>query len=179
MTQQSGPTAYVLVPRPVINDNRGAPLMYRKTLEVAQGGARLIVGRGPSSGINEKRLSRNHIELQCCIVAGRQQLVVCAVGANPSFVLPRGSKGWRELPKDTDYALDHGDFIALLDLQYAYEVMENVATTSLQSGGSDNEGVMSSNYRLSPTMSQNAALAATVHQMTAGNLSSDGSSGCE
>jgi hypothetical protein len=41
-TPSLGSTAYVLVPRPVVNDKLGAPQPFRRTLEVPTSGQRVV-----------------------------------------------------------------------------------------------------------------------------------------
>jgi hypothetical protein len=112
---------------PASNDSKGGAQPHRRNLTVTPAVTQaqpLVVGRGPSSGIHEKRLSRAHMEIFTQTTAGRATLVVRAIGGNPSFVKSRGTSSLRPLPQKQPYVVEDGDVVYLLDDQYAYEVVE-------------------------------------------------------
>jgi serine/threonine protein kinase len=142
---------------PASNDSKGGAQPHRRNLTVTPAVTQaqpLVVGRGPSSGIHEKRLSRAHMEIFTQTTAGRATLVVRAIGGNPSFVKSRGTSSLRPLPQKQPYVVEDGDVVYLLDDQYAYEVVE----PQYPSSSSDTEQPPQQPPQVQPLQLQQAAV---------------------
>jgi len=101
----------------------------RKVVHIKVG--KTVIGRGPMLECSDKKVSRNHAQLEVC---ENGDIFLTPTHVNPCFYLPNNSNtGYEVLKKDCPQRIKHGDSFSLLPNSFRYRVVvSDVSESELQ-----------------------------------------------